>query len=255
MRRARRPAARGRRPAPPLRTAVRVDARVGRRRFVRPRRPTASPLPARLASRASDELTCQTAPSRTPTASSPSRPASRLPNRCLSRTAAPSPIGATLMTSSAAAPRSVSPSSHDWRRRRPVRRPLGRPAVPRQAAAGRASARPACRTRSSGRGRLTSSALAAGARSAPTRPLRLSLSLTSSESPGNARVLRCLCSGRRALHTLPVPIARTSAAAISAAAARKRARWCAHGPSPPRRLLCRRWTVSRLLPWPSPVKS
>ena len=66
------------------------------------------------ASRASDELTCQTAPSRTPIASMPSTAAGRLPKRCRNSTLAPGPIGATVNCSSAAAPSAVSPSTSEF---------------------------------------------------------------------------------------------------------------------------------------------
>ena len=100
----------------------------------------------------------------------------------------------------------------------------------------------------------TSSALAVWPAVGAARPFRLSLSLTSIGSPGNPPVplfwppgrcdaarshcedeCRCDQRGRRA---------------------RKRTGWCAHGPSPPRRLGCRRLdTCRRLLLFACFVKS
>ena len=177
-----------------------------------------------LASRASDELTCQTSPSRTPTTSIPSRPASRSPNRCRNRTAAPSPIGATLITSSAFAARSVSPSSSRLvatyacaAATGSAGSPVGKRCAGRRQHGRRAELVPA------GPARRPRPPWPSGRAVGAARPFRLSLSLTSIGSPGNSSGAFVRPPGAA---TLPVPMARTSAAAISAAAVPANARGC-----------------------------
>ena len=161
-------------------------------------------------SRASDELTYQTAPSRTPTDSMPSTAAGRPPKRWRNRTAAPSPIGATVSSSRASAPLSVRPEQVAvavTNARAPTTGSAGRPAASGLPAAPSSAAVPSAFQRAliPARGRAI-----ALARVGWTRPVRASLVLGDAWSPGGWRSAALAWSGR------PVTRRRRSARRASA---------------------------------------